>query len=83
MRKEATRDNCYISAPKNHFEGFRYENHTFNLLESLRRKDNGKVSGRVFFQHFGVIRICSLSVEGCNDKLADPMPINRLNGHLW
>jgi hypothetical protein len=34
---------CYISPPKNHFEGFRYANHTFNLLESLRRKDNGKL----------------------------------------
>jgi hypothetical protein len=38
------KDICYISAPKNHFEGFRYANHTFNLLESLRRKDSGKLS---------------------------------------
>jgi hypothetical protein len=35
---------CPISASKNHFEGFRYADHTFNLLEFLRRKDNGKIS---------------------------------------
>lgn len=34
---------CPISASKNHFEGFRYADHTFNLLEYLRRKDNGKL----------------------------------------
>jgi hypothetical protein len=35
---------CYISSSKNHFGGFRYANHTFNLLESLRRKDSGKLA---------------------------------------
>jgi hypothetical protein len=33
-------------------------------------------------QHLGVISRYPLSVEGCNDKLADPMPINRLDCHL-
>jgi hypothetical protein len=34
----------YISASKDHFEGFRYADHIFNLFESLRINDNGKLS---------------------------------------
>jgi len=41
---DKTAEFCYISAPKNHFEGFRYADHTFNLLEFLRRKDNRKLA---------------------------------------
>ncbi len=36
---------CPISAPKDHFEGSHYAEHIFNLWESLRRKDNGRIFG--------------------------------------
>ena len=35
--------NCPISVPKDHVEEFRYADHIFNLLESLIRKDSGKL----------------------------------------
>jgi hypothetical protein len=34
---------CSISASKNHVEGFRYADHTFNLLVSFLKNDNGEV----------------------------------------
>jgi hypothetical protein len=33
-----------ISASQNHFEGFHSKDYTFNLWESLRGKDNGKLA---------------------------------------
>lgn len=51
------RYNCYISASKNHFEGFRYADHTFNLLESLRDNCNGTPSTHtsIIAEHFTLI----------------------------
>jgi len=37
-------DFCPLCAPKDHFQGFHYADHIFNILESLRRKAIGKLN---------------------------------------